>query len=414
MSPVVALLRRNRDFRAVFCAQVVSYLGDWFAVVALTGLVEDLTRSAVLVSLVFVATTFPAFFISPLAGPTVDRFDRRRLMILVSLTQAAAAMALLLVRPGRVWVAFAAQACIATGTAFFMPASQAAIPNLVDPDDLPAANAAMGSTWGVMLAVGAGLGGLFTVAFGRTAAFVADAISFVVAAALIASVRRPTGEARVEAHPRMRPLADTAEAIRYARRNKPVLALLMSKAGYGVAGGVVGIVPVIATRIFGAGDGGIGALLAARGVGAFLGPALSRRFTDRTARILLACGCCGLVFGVGYALVPFSPALGVACAAVLWAHLGGGAQWTLSTVGLQRETPDALRGRIFAGDFALVTLTLALSSFVSGAASQRFGPRPVTLALAGLSVAWSAVYLLATRGIRRAKAAAVGSEAPAG
>ena len=413
---MVELLRRNRDFRALFSAQVVSYLGDWFAVVALSGLVEDLTHSAVLVSLVFVATTLPAFFVSPLAGPTADRFDRRRLMILVSLAQAAAAMALLLVRPGRVWIAFAAQACIATGTAFFMPASQAAIPNLVDPDDLAAANAAMGSTWGVMLAVGAGLGGLFTVAFGRTAAFVADALSFVVAAALIASVRRATKEeSHVHAQPRMRPVADTAEAIRYARRNKPVLALLMSKAGYGVAGGVVGIVPVIATRVFGAGDGGIGALLAARGVGAFLGPVLSRRFTDRTARILLACGCCGLVFGVGYALVPFSPALGVACVAVLGAHLGGGAQWTLSTVGLQRETPDALRGRIFAGDFALVTLTLALSSFVSGAASQHFGPKPVTLALAGLSLAWGAVYLLATRGIRRAKeAATVVPEAAAG
>jgi MFS family permease len=88
---VFSLLRRNPDFRAVFVAQVVSYAGDWFATVALLGLVLDVTHSALAATLVFVSQTFPSFLMTPLAGPAADRFDRRKLMIGVSTLQVGAA-----------------------------------------------------------------------------------------------------------------------------------------------------------------------------------------------------------------------------------------------------------------------------------------------------------------------------------
>lgn len=63
-----SLLRRNRDIRLVFGAQVVSFLGDWFTFVAMAGLVEDATNSRFLVSLVLVSMTIPGLFMSPIAG----------------------------------------------------------------------------------------------------------------------------------------------------------------------------------------------------------------------------------------------------------------------------------------------------------------------------------------------------------
>lgn len=395
------LLRRNRDFRALFTAQVISFMGDWFATVALLGLVLDLTGSDAAAAGVFIAQTLPAFIATPLAGPAADRFDRRKLMLVVSVAQSMAALTLLFAGPGRAWVAFAAQGSISLLGAFFGPASQASMPNLVDTRDLPTATAMMSSTWGAMLAVGAALGGLFTVAFGRQAAFVADAASFVVAALLIASIRRSTRLASTRARERMRPLADTAEGIRYARHNPTVAALLMSKMGFGLGGSVAGILPILATKTFDAGDAGIGLLLGARGVGVVIGPLLARKFTDSTERILFVCGVAAISYGACYALVPQSPVLAVASAFVLLAHLGGGTQWTLSTYGLQVATPDALRGRIFAADFALVTMTLTLSYFVSGAASSRYGPEPVLRVLAAVSLVWGSIYLLLTRRIRR-------------
>ncbi|MEW6155413.1 MAG: MFS transporter [Actinomycetota bacterium] len=397
----IALLRANRDFRAIYLAQVVSFAGDWFAFVAVVGLVLDLTGSDLAASLVFVATMLPTFLAGPLAGPAVDRFDRRKLMVAVSVGQAGFALLFLAVSPGRAWLAFVAQASISALGAFFAPASSASVPNVVERHELPTATAMVSATWGAMLAIGAGVGGLFAAAFGREAAFVANALSFVVAAALVASVRRPTRSGPAVTA-RMRPVRDTAEAMRYAWHNRPVLALLGSKMGFGLAGGLASIVPVLAVRTYSAGDAGIGLLLAGRGLGALVGPLFARRFATGPGPVLTACGVAALVYGGAYLLMPSMPVLGLAFVAIAVAHSGGGTQWTLSTYGLQVATPDSLRGRVLAGDLAMVTLTLSLSSLAAGGLSARFGPETAIRALAAVSVAWGMTYLLLTRRMRLA------------
>ena len=412
---MLALLRRNRDLRLVFGAQVVSFLGDWFADVALLGLVLDLTDSPLAASLVMVATTLPVFLVTPLAGPAVDSLDRRKLIVVVSLVQVVAALLLLGVGESNVWLAFVARAAISALGAFVGPATQAAIPNLVEPEDLASANALLGSVWGAMLAVGAAVGGAFTVAFGRRASFVADAVTFLVAAALILAVRRPMNAPREEHRRRMRPIGDTVDAIRFAQQERSVLLLLFSKTGLGLAGGVVPLLAVYGKQVFDAGDAGIGLLLGARGLGALLGPLIARRrgLGHGVAPILFACGVAGLFYAVGYSIVGASPVLSIALVGALIAHLGGGAQWTLSNYGLQLEVPDALRGRIFAADFALVTVTMSVSFLLSGWGSDHFGPRPVTFVLAGIAGAWSVFYLGLTRAVRQeAVTSAVVDEVP--
>lgn len=109
---MIGLLRRNRDFRSLFFAQIVSFCGDWFATVAMLGLVIDRTGSDVAASAVFVVQTLPAFVLSPLAGPAADRLDRRTLMLGVSLLQAGAAALFLVALHGPILFAFAAQALI--------------------------------------------------------------------------------------------------------------------------------------------------------------------------------------------------------------------------------------------------------------------------------------------------------------
>ncbi len=400
---MISLLRRNRDFRSLFFAQIISFAGDWFATVAMLGLVIDRTGSEAAASAVFVVQSLPAFVLTPLAGPAADRFDRRTLMVVVSIGQACAAALFLVATSGPVVFAFVAQGVISALGAFFMPASQAALPNLVDPDDLPLAAVMMSSTWGAMLAIGAAVGGLFTVAFGRNAAFVADAATFLVAAALIGSLTRPTQVRAKQDGPRppMRPVADTAEALRYARSHPVVAALLGSKLGFGLGGGVVGMLALLATDAFGGGDGATGLLLGARGAGVLVGPFLARRLAERGMDgVLLACGLAGLVFGTGYLVTGTADVLGLAAAGVLVAHIGGGMQWTLSTYGLQLSTPDHIRGRIFAADFALVTLSMSASLLVAGAVAEHTGPRLPILALAGVAYLWGTVYLLLTRRLR--------------
>ncbi|HEV7861669.1 MAG TPA: MFS transporter, partial [Acidimicrobiia bacterium] len=99
---MIGLLRRNGDFRAVFFAQIVSFAGDWFATVAMLGLVIDRTGSDLAAAAVFVVQMLPAFVVSPFAGPAADRFDRRTLMLGVSLLQAGAASLFLVALHGPV------------------------------------------------------------------------------------------------------------------------------------------------------------------------------------------------------------------------------------------------------------------------------------------------------------------------
>jgi MFS family permease len=398
-----SLLRRNGDFRRLYLASLISLGGDWFLLVALFGLVLELTNSALAVAFVIAAQDLTYFIASPAAGLLADRLDRRHLMVGADLARMVLVLGFLFVRSGStVWIAYVLLAVVATFSAAFEPASAAALPNLVERKDLATANALSGSLWGTMLAVGAALGGLVTATLGRDTSIVVDSASFAVSAWLIFRVHgRFAEDRRHEVSPSLR--AASVETIRFARKDHRVLALLAVKFGWGVAGGVLVLIPLLANRQFHAGDVGVGLLMAGRGVGALIGPFVGRASLgpgDR--RLFWAIGVALAVFGVGYALLGLAPGLLLAMPAVALAHVGGGAQWTLSSYGLQRIVPDAIRGRIFAFDGMLVTLTFGLSSLMTGWLADHVGARSTALGMGAVAVVWAAVWASLTTDVRRA------------
>jgi MFS family permease len=399
----LSLLRRNRDFRRLYVASLISLGGDWFLLVALFGLVLRFTGSAIAVALVLAVQDLMYFLLSPVAGVLADRIDRRRLMVAADLARAVVCLGFLLIRTDSlVWLAFLLLAVMASFSAAFEPASAAALPNLVEEEDLATANALSGSLWGTMLAVGAALGGVVAAVFGRDTAFILDAVSFLASAWLIWRIRRPFAEQRMaEDHAGVGEA--TVETIRYARKDHRVLALLAVKFGWGIAGGVLVLIPLLAHREYHAGDIGIGLLMASRGVGALIGPFIGRSaLGPQDRRIFGAIALALAVFGLGYTLLGLVPGLLLAMPTVALAHVGGGAQWTLSSYGLQRIVPDRIRGRIFAFDGMLVTLTFGLSSLLTGWLAESFGPRVTAVGMGALAVGWAAVWSLLTTDVRRA------------
>jgi len=385
----------------MFGAQVISYLGDWFSFVAVVGLVDDLTDSNFLVSLVMVAFSLPSFIASPVAGPMVDRFDRRRILIAVSMVQALAALGMLLVGDGTVWLAFVFQSTVSALAALVGPATSAAIPNIArDQEELRLANSILGSTWGVMLAIGAAIGGVFASVFGREACFIANAVSFVIAGLLFASIRTPMQAPRDPAlrRHRLRPVADMREALGHARQDPVLLALILSKTTFAVGSGVVSQLAVLASDVFKGGDASRGVLIGARGLGAGIGPLLASRYTGNDlGRVIRVCGYSSLVFSCCYVIGAWMPVFVLAAVFITMAHLGGGAQWTLSTFGLQMRSPDEMRGRIIAGDFALVTLMMSVTSASAGVLSDAIGVRAAITSFAVAAAVASVIYVNATR-----------------
>ena len=383
----LTLLRENPAFTRLYAAQLISFAGDWFATVALLGLALELTGLAGLAALVLVLQTGGFAVASPLAGILADRIDRRRLLIAADLARVPVALGFLLARDaGTLWVAFGCVTLLAVGAAVFEPTSSAALPNLVDRRRLPEANVLIGSAWGTMLAVGAGLGGLVAVALGRDVAFVVNALSFALSAWLISGIRRPLQEARPTGEDHHEGMVESVRrAIGFARSSRLVTTFLLSKTTFGVGTGVIALLAVFGTDVFDAGDAGIGVLFAARGLGALTGPFLARAVFGTADRGLLLGITASLVTLAGaYALFPLAPGLWVAAVLVFLAHCGGGGQWTLSTLGLQRATPDAMRGRLFSLDFGLVTLTIAFSTILAGQLADAVAPSVAVWVMVGL------------------------------
>lgn len=393
LRPYLTLLRHNPAFTRLFGAQLISFAGDWFATVALLGLALELTGSPAVASLLLVVQTGAFALASPLAGVLADRYDRRALMVAADLARVPVALAFLFARdPETLWIAFAAAALLSLGAAVFEPTSSASLPNLVEEGELPEANVLIGSAWGTMLAVGAALGGLVAATLGRDVAFAVNAASFALSALLIVGIRRSFRAERGSAGGASsgREGGGVTESIRvvlrFARGNRTLAALLLSKTTFGVGTGVIVLLAVFGRDVFGAGDAGIGILFAARGLGALIGPFLVRAIVGVSERGLIAgIAASFAIFAVSYGLLPVAPTLPLAALAVFAGHLGGGAQWTLSSYGLQRAAPDAIRGRVFSFDYGLVTLTITLSTLLAGLLAERFSPAATTWTMVGLS-----------------------------
>jgi MFS family permease len=386
-----AILRHNRNFRLLFFGQTVSQLGDWFNSVAVFALLLDLTGSATAVAWMMIVQFLPMAIVGPLAGVVVDRVDRRRVMIATDLLRGVFILGLLLVRTReQVWLAYAVMALTVTGTAFFEPARTATIPNVTSRDELMPANALSSATWAAMLALGASAGGLVTALAGRDVAFVINSLSFFASAWFISRTTydsTPAVKAPLRGWLALTGLLDLVDGLRYVRQQSHVAALMFVKAGWGLAGGVLLLLSIFGQRIFpvaGSTAAGIGVLYGARGIGAGLGPMMLRWMLGQTPTTMRrAIGPAYFVVGAFYVGLAAAPSLPMAAACVLLAHFGGAILWVFSTVLLQMEVPDEFRGRVFAAELALVTLTSSISSYLTAYALDEllWSPRSASLAL---------------------------------
>ncbi len=395
-APPGGLLRRNPDFARLYFAALISFAGDWFTWVALQGLILEETGSPALAGLMLATAMLPFALVAPIAGVIADRVDRKKLMIVADVLRAFVALGLLLARSqSTIWIAFVCNALLSALAPFFEPASSAALPNLVRTQDLARANVLMGSAWGTMVAVGAALGGVVAATLGRDAAFILDALSFALSAALIATIRGRFRERdRLPQEHHVTVVEDIRIAVRFARSEPRVKAILVVKALFGLGAGPIALISIMAVQVFHKGDTGIGILMGARGVGALIGPFLWRKLIVRghDERLLGAIGAATAFYAVCYTLFAGAPNIWLAAVAVAAAHVGGGANWTMSAYALQRFTPDDVRGRVFSFDYAIITLAMSMSFSLAGAAAGQINPRTVVLISTAMTLGGAALW----------------------
>lgn len=370
-SPSAFAPLRVPAYRRMWSAATISHVGTFLQLVAAPWLMNELTGSPFMVSLVTAALTFPRLALTVPAGVLADAFDRRTLLLVGQLASsvAVAVMAVLTAIGGITPESLIALSlALGTGTALTMPAYQTLVPDLVPRSILPAAVTLNSAAFNVARAVGPSIGGLFVAAGLTAAAFGVNAASYLAVVGVLLTFPRET----LDEGPREPWMRSAAAGMRYARFTRPVRIVLLVAAAFALtAASVQTLLPNVASDDLGLGAGGFGLLFGAFGAGALVG-AVTR---ERARRLLAGSsmlpasitgfGLAGAVFGLSR--LPLLSGAALAVAGLCWV-------WTLTTINasVQLLAPRWVRGRLM----SLYITAIGLQPFgalVAGALAEQLG-----------------------------------------
>ncbi len=347
---------RHPPFRLLFAGQVVSDLGDWLDLLALLTLIAFRWRlGASALAALNLAFLLPWAALGPFAGVLADRWPRRTTMVCCDLGRALIVLGLLWAPQLPPLILLVALKTALS--ALFTPARQSAIRSTVPDDDLLAANALSRVSFQTSRVIGPALGGLLVAAVGPRAAFGVDAATFLVSAAVLsrlprlATVSRPEGASS-------RFWAEFRAGFGYIHRNR-VLALLVGAMMLEfllVTGS--DSVTVLVYKQVGLSAGLVGLAIGISGLGNLSGSLLIGQW-GQSANPFVIFGCGMLLVAVAGVALGMGAALGVSVVPAVWfaaVALGGAGFagiWTPYSFLLQRETGEAMMGRVSAAATAL-------------------------------------------------------------
>jgi len=400
---MLALLR-HRDFGLLWTGGLVSVAGDWVLRAALPFFVYERTGSTIATAGMIAAELAPAVLLGSVAGVFVDRWDRKRVLVVSNLLEAAAVALLLLVpHGGPLWVVYAVAAVQSTVAAFGTPAETALLPTLVGRDDLLAANALNSLNNRVGRLLGLPLGGALLGYLGLEAVVLVDCASFLGAALLIAPIRAPRrrhapdGDVAAAASAWASFWHEWLAGLRLVRRERTI-AVLFFVFGLMTFGGTMFDPLTVAwvRDVLGRGPQVYSGLMTVHAVAGIGGSLLVARLGRRlTPRELMGWGS---IAAAAALFVKFNVpvlSLAIALSAV------GGVTSVASAVGAetvaQQSVSDEYRGRVFGSLGATLSLLSLAGAFVGGALGEVVGTVPMLNVAAGLTALAGVVVLHALR-----------------
>ena len=374
------LLLTNSNFRWLWAGQVVSLLGDWFNIIASATLVARLTGSGLAIGVLFTIRMLAPFLVAPIAGICADRYNRKHLLIISDIARALIAFGFLFVKDaGDIWLLYILTTFLFGISGFFSPARSAILPDITSPNELGTANALSATSWSVMLAFGAALGGFTAGVFGVHTAFIIDGLTFTVSAVLLLQIKLPNltiSNTELQSGSKW-------TTLRYMLRHPDILFISLHKAAIALllsSGFQVAQVKIAKTHFVIGIDGAIslGLMFCMGGIGSGIGPIAARYWTgdrDRPLRRSISLGY--LIGSIGLAITAPLRSLPVVLVGGFVRSVGGGIAWVFSTQLLLQHAPNEIRGRIFGTEFALFTLMGAVATAIVGALLDMFGVRAV-------------------------------------
>ena len=378
---------RQRNFGLLWSAGLISLAGDWMLRIALPIYVYQLTGSALATSTMLIAGMLPDLLFGSIAGVFVDRCDRKRTMVICNLLLAIGLLPLLAVRSAdQIWLLYLVAFVESTIAQFFGPAENALLPQLVGDEHLVAANSLNSLNNNLARLIGPALGGIVAGLVGVVGVALADAATFLLAAALVALISggyRPAKTADADAPATVGQAwaavpREWLAGLHLILGERVVMILFGLIAITSLGEGVFGVLFVVfVNRILGGGAQEIGWLMSAQAVGGLLGGVLVGWLGNKASSIALV-GLGAVAFGLIDLAIFNYPAFfpGFTLALFLFVAVGipGVAMQTGMNTLLQSAVADEYRGRIF-GTYGMTGALLALAgATLAGTLGDRVGP----------------------------------------
>lgn len=404
-SQLASVLRafQSRNYRLFFAGQGLSLIGTWMTQTAVIWLVYSLTNSALLLGVVGFAQQAPNFFLSPIAGVLVDRWNRHHVLIAtqaLSLLQSLGLTVLAITGTIDIWHIVLLSVFQGVVNAIDIPARQAFVVELVEKrENLGNAIALNSSMFGAARLVGPAIAGLLIAAVGVGTCFLIDTVSYVaVIVGLLAMRLRSSGawqsQSRRTASNRAN---DTVvqrlkEGFQYAFGFPPIRAILLLIALVSLAGMPYTVLaPIFATQILQGGAETLGFLMGASGLGALCSAVYlsSRRSVVGLGKIITAAPA---IFGI--ALIVFSQSRSLLISLPAMFVLGGSLilQSTSSNTVLQTIVDDDKRGRVMSFYSIAFIGMVTFGNLLAGSLASRIGASNTLLLGGGVCIAGSLIF----------------------
>ena len=382
-SGYVNLLKNNSAFRNLWFGQIASELGDWLNSIAIYALILKVTGSGISMAVAMMAKLLPMVVVSPIAGVVIDRVNRKNVMILMDTTRFLVVLCFLLVDgPEDFWLLYFLIVVEVSLAGFFEPARSAIIPSLVKREDLVTANALSGSTWSVMLSFGAAIGGVVVALLGIRAAFIIDAVSFLLSGWFISRIPILTLTKKTNLHKdiKVSGFRDLFDGIRYLISEPLILAVALLKSGLAIGGGIMTLIPLYSYQFKNSAAAvsiGIGIMYSSRGIGAAIGPILVKKIFGDSTRVLQNSITVAFFLGaIAYYLFSQSHSLLFASLSIGFVTMCGSVVWVYSSALIHLEADKNYLGRIFSAEMAFLTLVMAVSNLGVGWSTDQMGFSP--------------------------------------
>ncbi|GIE98139.1 MFS transporter [Paractinoplanes rishiriensis] len=381
MGTLRRLLAHHRDYRLLLAANFVSFTGDWILSAGLAYQIYVLTGSTLASATMVLAALVPQVLLGSFAGVLADRWDRRRAMIVCNLLLAATLLPLLLVNhPDRAPIAYAVVAVHSALAALFAAAEAALVPALVDRSDLVTANALNGQARDVARLLGAALGGLLAATGGIRLIALADAATFVAAAALLLLIRHRAARSSAPSVAGGL-LRDWRAGARIALSSGTLRILLAFGliTAVGEAIMMTLMAPFVRDILHG-GPQAYGTIMSVQAIGGLAGGAVATLVGHRfPPRLLLGAG--AVIFGLLDLVLFLYPLLAPSLWPALVIMILVGLPGALTIAGLvtvfQTATENAHRGRVFGALTALKAAGMLAGTALAGTLADHLGIVPV-------------------------------------